>query len=211
MSTDDEPGVPETVWRRPIPAYGREGAAHPAFWLLGAHGGAGVSTLTQVMLPAGDCMRKWPSGHPSESPLVVIVARTHGTGLSAAHRQIARYFPQGAVPDGLVFAGLITIADGPGKLPSAMRHHLSLVADAARKAGGEHWHLPWVEQWRTCPREDLPRWHPRDRPMLGRSRSAADPGAQPPVEVIEAGQALLRKARDVIANTNPPIPERNVS
>ncbi|MBB3040084.1 DUF6668 family protein [Hoyosella altamirensis] len=210
MSVEDELAVPETVWRTPIPAEGREGAPAPAFWLFGAHGGAGVSTLTRVMLPAGDCMRRWPSGHSSESPLVVIVSRTHGAGLSAAHRQIARYHPQGAVPARLVFAGLITIPDAPGKLPPEMRHHLALVADAARKAGGEHWHLPWIEEWRTCPREDLPRWHPRDRPMVGRSRIASDHGAQPPLEVIEAGQALIRRASDVIAQ-NTLSTERNVS
>ncbi|MFZ2177592.1 MAG: hypothetical protein WAW17_26910, partial [Rhodococcus sp. (in: high G+C Gram-positive bacteria)] len=61
------------IWDRPVPR-GQNGPA-PLVWLLGAHGGAGISTLGHVLDFAGECGRKWPAPFDGESPFVVIVAR----------------------------------------------------------------------------------------------------------------------------------------
>ncbi len=49
----------------------------PAVWLLGAHGGSGVSTLAQYWDFADDAQRQWPCGNAREieSPYAVVVCR----------------------------------------------------------------------------------------------------------------------------------------
>ena len=89
-------------------------------WLMGVHGGAGVSTLQRHLagagLLAGDAGRAWPM--PDGLP-VFVVTRTHLAGLRAAQTAALQYLSRHA-PDGVEWRGCILVPDAPGKLPRPM-------------------------------------------------------------------------------------------
>lgn len=98
------PGNDESapIWEGPIE---REALtpARPLVWLLGATGGAGVSSLTRSLAYAGDCQRGWP-GYigdlpGADSPLVVLVFRTTMHGVERAHSLLLQH-AAGGTPEG---------------------------------------------------------------------------------------------------------------
>ncbi|WP_020108334.1 DUF6668 family protein [Nocardia sp. 348MFTsu5.1] len=181
------------VWQSHIPSLPGAGPASPLWWWLGVHGGAGVSTLTTVLTPSGDARRMWPSGKPGQSPVVVLVARTHLSGLRAAHNAVIQA-AAGGVPGGLVIAGLVTIPDAPGKLPADLRKYRDVVV----RAVDQHWTLPWVPDWRETPRNELPNWRPGDVALVGRARrKTLNAQAQPPSEYMRCGDEIASVAREL--------------
>lgn len=143
------------VWPHPVPPGPGMGAPMPLWWWLGAHGGAGVTTLTAMIAPSADSRRMWPSGLPEQSGAVVLVCRTHAEGLERA-RDLISQFTARMVPPSLRLLGLATVADAPGRLPKDLRRLRDLVSSGAQRA----WHLPWVEEWRAARTPQLPAWHP---------------------------------------------------
>jgi hypothetical protein len=133
--------APEPGDRLPRRALADEGPA--AVWWLGAHGGAGESTLEDLFCgsrAAGHC---WPLAASGQAPAhVVLVARTHAYGLNAAQHAI-REWAAGDVE--VLLLGLVLIADAPGRLPSALRQLAALVAGGVPAV----WSLPWIEAWRV--------------------------------------------------------------
>jgi hypothetical protein len=73
---------------------------------------------------------------------VVLVARTHASGLRAA-QAAARQWASGALPT-VRLLGLIAVADAPGKRPRALRELLELISGGVPQT----WELPWVEALR---------------------------------------------------------------
>ncbi|MCW2539632.1 MAG: hypothetical protein JWN95_1357 [Frankiales bacterium] len=116
-------------------------------WLLGAHGGAGVSAAVRTFAAAGcvagDVGRAWPV--PNGRP-VLVVARTHGRGRSAAVAA-ARQHHSGYTPPGTELAGCLLIPDGPGRLPKAM---VSEIVGQVSGVFPRTWVLPWVEAYRLA-------------------------------------------------------------
>jgi hypothetical protein len=112
-------------------------------WWVGAHGGAGETTLEQLVPPSRAARHAWPvSPDPDRPSRTVLVARTHYSGLTAAQRAL-RDWASGSVPTQL--DGLVLIADAPGKVPPDLRSLIELVASAAP---GQTWQLPWQPDWR---------------------------------------------------------------
>ena len=72
---------------------------------------------------------------------VVLVARTHASGLKAAQEAL-RDWAAGDLPVKLL--GLVLIADAPGRLPKPLRDLAQLVAGGAPTV----WRIPWHEPWR---------------------------------------------------------------
>jgi hypothetical protein len=112
-------------------------------WWLGAHGGAGESTLEELFSgsrAAGHC---WPLTAENLPPArVVLVARTHAHGLTAAQTAIREW----AAGDAHVLLfGLVLIADAPGRLPHGLRQLAALVGGGVPAV----WLLPWIEAWRV--------------------------------------------------------------
>jgi hypothetical protein len=107
-------------------------------WVFGAHGGAGETTIATLLPGARACERRWPTGHAAAR--VVVVARTHATGLLAA-QETAIDWAAGNLPGQLL--GLVTIADAPGRLPRPLNELESLVAGAFPHAWRIGWHEPW--------------------------------------------------------------------
>lgn len=140
---------------------------NPALWVIGVHGGAGATTITRLLGPATTELARHypvaPTGAPA--PRVLLVARTHASGLTAA-RGAAAQWASGTT--GVTLVGLVVIDDGP-RLPK------DLIATVTALGGmvPALWHLPWCEAWRstTTTPTALPR---RTRKSLDAITAAAE-------------------------------------
>ena len=108
-------------------------------WFVGCHGGAGETTLADLLPASGDAHHRWPIGQP-----VVLVARTHAAGLLAAQKVLTW-----AAGDPHLL-GIVLSADVPGKLPRDLTRLAFWVLGAAPRS----WYLPWIPAWRTGDRAD---------------------------------------------------------
>ena len=114
-----------------------------AVWWLGAHGGAGESTLEELFSGSRAADHSWPLTAANVAPArVVLVARTHAHGLRAAQSAI-REWASGDAP--VLLLGLVLIADAPGRLPHGLRQLADLIAGGVPAV----WSLPWIEAWRV--------------------------------------------------------------
>ncbi len=112
-------------------------------WWVGAHGGAGESTLERLLPGSRAADHAWPiSADPARPASALLVARTSYAGLTAAQRGL-RDWASGAVPATLI--GLVLLADAPGRLPRELRGLVDLVDGAAP---GKTRLLPWQADWR---------------------------------------------------------------
>ncbi|GAB3306092.1 hypothetical protein GCM10027427_35830 [Pseudoclavibacter terrae] len=73
---------------------------------------------------------------------MVLTARSNMHGLKAAQRA-ATQWGSGLVPFADL-AGLVVIADAPGRLPRPLRDFAGIVAGGVPRT----WHLPWQDSWR---------------------------------------------------------------
>jgi hypothetical protein len=127
--------------RRPPPlrALARASSDGGGGWAwLGAHGGAGVTSLAYCAGGA-EADRSDPAaiGTP-----IIVVARTHASGLTAA-QDVAVTALAGLSP-AWECLGLVTVADGPGRAPRRIVDLRRLVAGGYPRV----WHVPWIEPWR---------------------------------------------------------------
>lgn len=180
------------VW--PQPVFVPESSPAPAWWLVGAHGGAGVSSLCASWLFAGDAMRAFPGAFAGETPFVVIVAREHQHGIDCAHDLITQHLSGFAGETTLV--GLVTVAARPGKVPASLRQRLEVVAGLI---GDRHWHVPWVEDWLTLRSEELPVWRPGD--VVEKRRKQPPASECVPLAVAKIGDQIRSTIVDLL-NTN---------
>ena len=140
-----QPGVVgvDTVDRLPL----RRVSASPVLWWVGAHGGAGETTLAQLFPGTRAARHGWPvldrapDNHPP--PAVVLLARTHLRGLLAAQRAAVEW-ASGTVPE-VDLRGLVLLADAPGRLPHVLGDLADLIAGGVPRV----WRVPWIERWRT--------------------------------------------------------------
>lgn len=189
-SSESAPGwlaVPEhrlraPVWDSPVP---RPSGRPPAFWLLGAHGGAGVSTLEAIWAPAADSRRGWPAAETN--PFVVVVARMHAAGLDAAHRLCLQH--QGGSAGDCELLGLVTVATTPGKPAVSLTRRRELVAAAA----GASWHIDWVPELLTSTPDELATWEP------GQVGAPAKRLARPPAPTEAVSASIAATATNVFA------------
>lgn len=172
------------VWDSPVPrAKGRA----PAMWLLGAHGGAGVTTLEAIWAPAADSRRGWPA--VDAAPFVVVVARMHAAGLGAAHRLCLQH--QAGAAGGCELLGLVTVAAAPGKPAVSLSRRRELVAAAA----GASWHIDWVPELLTATPSELVPWKPGDvAPQVKRLSRPPTPTEAVPPSISEAGAEVFAAA-----------------
>lgn len=129
---------------RGLPRRSVQAAGPPvALWWVGVHGGAGESTLEQLLEGSRANGHAWP--HTEERttalPPVILVARTSARGLRAA-QLAATEWAAGNVP--VQLHGLALVADAPGRLPKPLRDFAQVVGGGVPRV----WRLPWVEAWR---------------------------------------------------------------
>ncbi|MFI8302623.1 DUF6668 family protein [Streptomyces sp. NPDC085927] len=125
-----EPGPPE-------PAHAH--AAARRFSWVGAHGGAGVSTLAAVH-GGHDSGRAWPG--PGDPQAVLLVARTHASGLETVVPAV-EMFRRGEVPYGLDLDAVVLVADAPGRLPRPLSQRVRRIESMI-----DVYRVPWVPEWR---------------------------------------------------------------
>src|SRR6266568_1024992 len=116
----------------------------PKYWLLGAHGGAGVSTLARLLPGAADCRRRWPVPAPGETPFVVLVARETVSELAAADALLRQHHAGLAGDSSIV--GLVTVAARPGRTPTVIRRDLSLYSALVWRWWRISWHEHLIQQ-----------------------------------------------------------------
>lgn len=114
-------------------------------WWVGTHGGAGESTLARLSPGSVPTHHSWPMaasiGWP-EPAKVVLVARTHASGLRSA-QLAATEWASGAV-SGIELIGLVLIADAPGRMPRPLKDLVKITTGGVPRT----WHIPWIEGWR---------------------------------------------------------------
>jgi len=137
--------VPDTADRLP-----RWLQTQPAtVWWLGAHGGAGESTLSALAAGSRPAQHGWPIPDTVGTVhRVVLVARTNWGGLTAAQRA-ATEWASGVLGEGVQLGGLVLIADAPGRLPKPLRDLHQVISGGVPRV----WTLPWVDAWRLGPVE----------------------------------------------------------
>jgi len=158
-------------------------AEDPAVWVVGVHGGAGATTLAQLLGPGAVELAQHlpivPRGAPI--PRVLLVARTHATGLAHAAGAASQW---ATGQTGITLVGLAVVDDAP-RLPK------KLVAEIARVGGmvPALWHLPWCESWRTATATptELPR---RTRKSLDAIKAAANTARTTPTVPTAAAVPL---------------------
>ncbi|MGY2116572.1 DUF6668 family protein [Nocardia gipuzkoensis] len=178
------PAQQAPVWDRPVPLRRNAipGGRPPLVWLMGAHGGAGVTSLERLLAPAADCHRRWPAPIGRESPYVLVVARATVVGLAAADA-LLRQHHAGLAADSVV-VGLVTVAARPGRLPAAIRRDRDLYSGLV-----EHvWHVDWHEAWTLAAHDALPVWTPGQPAPDSKQRD--DELAAPPADVRALGAAV---------------------
>ncbi|MGW6903837.1 DUF6668 family protein [Streptomyces sp. NPDC054940] len=109
------------------------------FSWVGTHGGAGVTTLARVY-GGHDCGRDWPG--PADPPSVLLVARTHATGLASALNAL-EVFRRGEAPHGLDLDAVVLVADAPGRLPRPLADRVRVIESVI-----DVYRVPWVPAWR---------------------------------------------------------------
>ncbi|GAB7192815.1 hypothetical protein NUM3379_35240 [Kineococcus sp. NUM-3379] len=126
---------------RPNSALPQQEGAESWYW-LGTHGGAGVSTLSALISGGRDAERRWPSD-PAGIGAVVLVCRTHASGLLRARQEVHRW-ASGDVTPGLLLAGVVAVADAPGRLPRPLTEGLRMLSGITPQV----WQVPWLDHLR---------------------------------------------------------------
>ncbi|MFE0522065.1 hypothetical protein [Streptomyces sp. MBT33] len=132
----------EPAWgepRRPRTARGR--SRNEVGWVK-AHGGAGVTSLVEV-LGGVDVGARWPDPARGEPRRVVLVGRTSARGLRSVSQALGSLH-DGRAPQGLELLAVVLVADAPGRLPLGLLRRVRVLRSAARVQ-----RVPWIPAWRT--------------------------------------------------------------
>jgi hypothetical protein len=115
--------------------------ASGAYWAwVGAHGGAGVTTLCQAVPGGTDLGRNLPVEEGFVDLPAVVVCRSNASGLAAARDTAAM------AAGTTTTLGLVVVADMPERRrPKVLAESLYLTRGAF---GDRVWEMPWVEAWR---------------------------------------------------------------
>jgi hypothetical protein len=133
-------GVPAPAEDQRLPKFAIPVA--DTLWWVGVHGGAGETTMAQLLPGTRAAGHRWPIPPPPVPTPVILVARTHGSGLRAAQRAAIEW--ASGVVQGVAVLGLVLIADAPGRLPRVLDDFADIVGGGVPRV----WDIPWIEEWR---------------------------------------------------------------
>jgi hypothetical protein len=141
-------------------------------WWVGAHGGAGASSLASLMPGWRAAGQTWPRVLSARSKArTVLVARSNVRGLRAAQWAATQWAAGLARSVDLV--GLVVVADAPGRLPRALRDLQQLVAGGVPRM----WTVPWIESWRLGEQISLDAAPREVRRLVDDLQAVLEPGA----------------------------------
>lgn len=124
-----------TVRTTPLPTTGR---FPPLFAVMGAHGGAGTSTLARWWAPAADIGTQWP-GSEHTTQRVLLAARLCLPGLIAAADRL-REWHAGLTPPEVTVIGLALTPVRTGRMPATVRRYRATVAALITPIYDIGWH-----------------------------------------------------------------------
>ncbi|MFC0097786.1 hypothetical protein ACFFKH_09615 [Micromonospora marina] len=124
------------------PVHSRDVLSDEGIGWIGAHGGAGASTLTRL-LGGVDIGCRWPDPAIGEPARVALVGRTNMDGLRAVSRAL-NAMREGRHPAGMRLVGVVLIADAPGRLPGPLLGRIRML----RSVAPVH-RVPWVPSYRV--------------------------------------------------------------
>ncbi|WP_329483035.1 hypothetical protein OG555_12665 [Kribbella sp. NBC_01484] len=133
-------GVPAPAEDQRLPKFAIPVA--DTLWWVGVHGGAGETTMSLLLPGTRAAGHRWPIPPPPVPTPVILVARTHGSGLRAAQRAAIEW--ASGVVQGVAVLGLVLIADAPGRLPRVLDDFADIVGGGVPRV----WDIPWIEEWR---------------------------------------------------------------
>ncbi|KZM71619.1 hypothetical protein [Nocardia terpenica] len=159
--------APKVTDRAPVRMESADAAGQsPAEWVvMGAHGGAGASTLARWWPQAADTQGAWP-GCPDSTQLVVLTARMCMPGLVAAATRLREWHAQ-LTPTGVVVVGLVLIPARPGRIPAPVRRFREIVAPLV---AGAVYSIGWYDDLLALERRQLAPCEP-DTPSEPRRRT----------------------------------------
>lgn len=147
--------APAEPWPTPLHGNGaapRNGTlSEDGIGWIGAHGGAGTTTLARL-IGGTDIGCRWPDTDLAEPSRALLVGRTNLDGLRAVSRAL-RVLKEGRHPAGLRLIGVVLMADAPGRLPDALISRVRVVRTIAPV-----YRVPWIEALRIG---DAPRRLPK--------------------------------------------------
>ncbi|MCU1641737.1 MAG: hypothetical protein JWN03_2012 [Nocardia sp.] len=188
------PPAPERqapVRQTPLPTIG---PYPPLFAVLGAHGGAGTSTLARWWAHSADTGLAWPSSVRT-TQRVIVAARDCIPGLTAAADRL-REWHGGLAPGGIEVLGLVVTPARPGKVPSAVRRYRQIVADLVE---GAIWSIQWHDELIVCELNELAQYTPNDPPPPRRRTTLSN---AVPIDVHRAGAAITARVAATRAHLN---------
>ncbi|MBJ8342907.1 hypothetical protein JGU71_28855 [Antrihabitans sp. YC3-6] len=192
-----QPPPPERrlgVW--PEPVWTSRQHPPPLWWLIGAHGGAGVTMLEASWAPAADALGAFPGAHAGESPFMVIVARESATGLSRAHDLLTQHLAGVGGPAQLV--GLVTVAAAPGRSAPQLRRRREVIAGLIED---RCWHIPWIDGWIGVTADEVPAWTPTS--LISTTRRREPVTTVVPREVAEVGVDIRHTITNLLRPQRP--------
>lgn len=165
----------------------------PLVWLVGAHGGAGTTTLAHALAPFGDAGQQWPG--EDEERWCVIVARSTRAGVEAAHDAVLQ--SQAGKSGQCIVFGVILVDDAPGKTPKSIEQRVSVL----EKIVPTIWRVPYIGEWREVLAVELPEWSPLNdvpeqekKPRFGRKKPGPSALEQVPQSLINIGAEVVNRA-----------------
>lgn len=191
------------AWQAPVPPTSRgirladsalvkPGDDIPAVWLVGAHGGAGVTTLAHVWAPMGDAGGLWPV-HDLHR-WCVVVARATQQGLDAAS-DVGVLYRSGRIP-ACHLLGFLLVADSPQGAGKIIRRKIKTFASGDTPV----WQVPYVKSWAQSPVKSLPVWQPGG-PLVKRSRIKRASASDVPEKIAHTGTDILDHLVASVRNT----------
>ncbi len=179
----------------------------PIAWLCGVHGGAGVSTLAEMLAPFRDCGGVIPAHDDPNT--TILVAATHKSGLRAAHDAVLQFTSGNSGPAELL--GVILVDHVPGKLPKSLAGDVQRI----REATPSHnvWHINYVPAWRSARLAELPAWSPQppgspeksntDKLTRAQRKDRSDPLRYVPQSLAGDAQDMFDRAFTLYHRLNP--------
>ncbi|MFD9570856.1 DUF6668 family protein [Streptomyces sp. NPDC059982] len=125
---------------------------------MNAHGGAGATTLATVF-GGFDAGSRWPDPAAGASGRILLVARTHASGLQAVSH-LLDMIRRGEQPSGVAVQAVVFVADAPGRLPPELTKRIKVISSVI-----EIHRIPWIPAWRMG---DLSGPAPRESSALAR-------------------------------------------